>query len=312
MRDSSVANPPAVKPGRNDPCWCGSGKKYKKCHGHSPVAFNFMAKPKRQFQIMTPEKLPKMRRACKLAANILDEICAMAKPGVTTLELDDRALELTLEAGAYPAPLNYPKGRTDPRNPKITPGAFPKNICTSINEVVCHGIPKAADVLKDGDIVNIDVTCLLDGFHGDTSRTVYVGEPSPEAKLVTETARECLELGIQAVKPHGRLIEVGRAIFKHASKKGLGVVREYTGHGVGEVFHGEPQVCHYPNRDSDCTLTPGMTFTIEPMINLGAWQTVADQRDNWTVYTLDRKLSAQFEHTILVGETGPEVLTVPD
>ena len=260
---------------------------------------------------MTPEELPKMRASCRLAANILDEVCKKTEVGTTTEEINAWVHELTLEAGAYPSPLNYPKGITDPRNPEIKPGGFPKSVCTSINEVVCHGIPRPDQALKDGDIINIDVTCLLDGYHGDTSRTVYVGTPSEDAKLVTETARECLELGIAAVKPNGRLIDVGHAIFNHATGKGLGVVREYTGHGVGRIFHAEPQVCHYPNKETDCLLIPGMTFTIEPMINLGTWQTVLDPSDNWTVYTLDGKLSAQFEHTILVTERGPEILTLP-
>ena len=250
-----------------------------------------------------------MRRACQLSARILDVVCSRVVPGITTQQIDDWVLEMTLEAGAYPAPLNYPNKHTDPRCPIIGPGGFPRSVCTSVNDVVCHGIPSEDAVLKDGDIVNIDVTCFLDGFHGDTSRTVYVGTPGEEARLVTETARECLELGIKAVKPHGRLIEVGRAIYKHASAKNLGVVRDYTGHGVGRIFHAEPQVCHYPNRETDCELVPGMTFTIEPMINAGTYQTFLDKNDGWTVYTVDHRLSAQFEHTILVTREGPEVLT---
>ena len=271
-----------------------------------------MKRPSRQFQIMTPEKLPKMRAACKLAANILDEVCRRTTVGTNTEEINTWVHEMTLEAGAYPSPLNYPKGHVDPNNIVITPGGFPKSVCTSINHVVCHGIPTEKDVLKDGDIVNIDVTCYLNGFHGDNSRTIYIGEPSEDARMVTETARECLNLGIEQVKPFGRLMEVGRAIYQHATNKGLGVVREYTGHGVGEVFHADPQVCHYPSRENDCQLMPGMTFTIEPMINLGTWKTELDQSDEWTVYTLDRKISAQFEHTILVTESGHEILTLPD
>lgn len=301
-----------MKYGRNDACFCGSGKKYKKCHGKKPV-LTMMKKPKRDFQIMNEDTLPRMRRSCKLAANILKEAVAIVKPGITTQDIDDLVLQLTLDAGAYPSPLNYPKGHvTDPRNPRITPGAFPKSVCTSINHVVCHGIPSPTDVLKEGDIVNVDVTCYLDGFHGDNSRTVFVGEPSEEARKVTECAKECLDLGIAAVKPHGRLIEVGRAIYNHASKQGYGVVRDYTGHGVGSVFHAEPQVCHYPSKETDCELLPGMTFTIEPMINVGSFRTYLDKRDKWTVYTMDGKLSAQFEHTIMVTETGTEILTLPD
>jgi methionyl aminopeptidase len=305
-----------LKYGRNDDCFCGSGQKYKKCHGKmaaTPAFTPVMAKPKRDFQIMTPATLPRMRRACKLAANILEEVGKRIQPGINTLQIDEWVLDLTLAAGAYPSPLNYPKGHVaDPRNPKITPGAFPRSVCTSVNHVVCHGVPSAKDVLKDGDIINVDVTVFLDGFHGDTSRTFYVGEPGPEARLVTEAARECLQLGIDAVKPHGRLIEIGRAIYAYASQRNLGVVRDYTGHGVGTVFHAEPQVCHYPSRETDCELVPGMTFTIEPMINAGTYRTFVDRQDKWTVYTIDGRLSAQFEHTVTVTQTGVEVLTLPD
>ena len=299
------------KLGRNDPCHCGSGIKFKKCHGRRR-GISLVPRPRRNFEIMDATSLPKMKKACTLAANILHEVCAKTKVGTTTQEIDDWVLELTLAAGAYPAPLNYPNGHTDPRNPVILPGGFPRSVCTSINDVVCHGIPDSKAVLKDGDIVNIDVTCFLDGFHGDNSLTIYIGEPSEKARLVTETARECLALGIEAVKPGGRLIEVGRTIYNHATKRNLGVVRDYTGHGVGRVFHAEPQVCHYPNPDTDCELVPGMTFTIEPMINEGTYQTFSDKNDGWTVYTLDRKLSAQFEHTVLVTEKGVEILTLPD
>ena len=271
-----------------------------------------MKPPERDFQIMNPETLPKMRRACKLAANILKEVCGRVGPGTNTQQIDDWVLELTLAAGAYPAPLNYPRGRTDPLNPIITPGAFPKSVCTSINHVVCHGIPTVGDVLRDGDIINIDVTVELDGFFGDTSRTLYIGEPSDDGRAVTECARECLRLGIEGVRPGARLIAIGHAIYNYASRKGLGVVRQYTGHGVGQVFHAEPQVCHYPNRETDCEMIPGMTFTIEPMINTGTWQTVLDKKDKWTVYTRDGKLSAQFEHSILVTDTGHEILTLAD
>ncbi|MCB1050659.1 MAG: methionyl aminopeptidase [Acidobacteria bacterium] len=296
----------SVKLGRNDPCWCGSGKKLKKCHPNEIPANPLF---RRQFQILEEADMPKMRRVCRLNAEILAEVCKRVVPGVSTEQINTWVHEMTLDAGAYPAPLNYPKGLTDPRNPQIKAGGFPKSVCTSVNEIVCHGIPSADVILKDGDIVNVDVTCLLDGFFGDSSATVYVGTPSDEAKLVTETARECLEAGIRAVQPGGRLIAVGQAISQLAGSRGLGVVREYTGHGIGRVFHTEPQVCHYPNPETDCELVPGMTFTIEPMINAGTWRTELDNRDKWTVYTADRRLSAQFEHTVRVTETGVEVLT---
>ena len=296
---------------RNEPCWCGSGMKFKKCHGKTSRMPVFK-KPAPKFQIMTPEKLVKMRASCKLAANILEEACSRTKVGTTTEEINTWVHELTLQAGAYPSPLNYPKGHTDPKNPRIKAGGFPKSVCTSINDVVCHGIPSPTAVLKDGDIVNIDVTVYLDGFHGDTSRTIYIGTPSEDAKRVTEAARESLMLGIETVRPGSRAIDIGHAINNFATPKGFGVVQEYTGHGIGEVFHADPQICHYSNLDSDCVFVKDMTFTIEPMINLGTWKTFLDHRDNWTVYTMDRKLSAQFEHTILVTEDGYEILTLPD
>lgn len=268
-------------------------------------------RPPRNVQVLKGQDLDKMKAACRLAANVLDETCRRVAPGVNTGQIDQWVHEMTLDAGAYPSTLNYPKSPTDPRLPRIAPGAFPKSCCTSINHVVCHGIPKETDVLKNGDIVNIDVTVTLDGFFGDTSRTVYVGTPSIDAQKVVEAARKSLELGIQAVQPNGRLIAVGQAIYEYASNLGMGVVREYTGHGIGRVFHAEPQVCHYPSHDSDCILVPGMTFTIEPMINLGTWRTKLDNEDGWTVYTLDGKLSAQFEHTITVTDQGAEILTIP-
>ena len=304
-----------MKLGRNDPCWCGSGRKLKKCHGVQRTPSELLTslkKPERKLQIMTEAELPKMRRSCKLAANILEEVCSRVGVGVCTEDINSWVHDLTRQAGAYPAPLNYPKGLTDPDHPKILKGGFPKSVCTSVNEVVCHGIPSKKDILKDGDIVNIDVTCILDGYFGDTSRTIYIGTPSEEAKLVTETARECLDLAIGTVKAGSRLIDIGRVIENHAAKKHLGVVRDYTGHGVGRVFHTEPQVCHYPNKDTDMELIENMTFTIEPMINLGTWETRLDKKDQWTVYTLDGKISAQFEHTLLVTADGVEILTLPD
>jgi methionyl aminopeptidase len=260
---------------------------------------------------MTEETLPKMRASCQLAANILKEVCAAAKPGVTTKELDDLALELTLKNGAYPATLNYPNGHTDPRNPVITKGGFPASICTSLNEVVCHGIPSADQVLKDGDIMNIDYTCILDGYFGDNSRMVCIGEVPEETQKLVDTAYECMMKGIETVRPGSRLYDIGKAIQDHAHQFNYGVVREYTGHGVGTVFHADPQVCHYPTKKGDAELIEGMTFTIEPMINLGTWQTILDKNDGWTVYTLDGKLSAQWEHTLVVTSDGHEILTLP-
>ncbi|MDR2164714.1 MAG: type I methionyl aminopeptidase [Zoogloeaceae bacterium] len=252
--------------------------------------------------IKTPEEIEKMRVACRLGAEALDYITPFVKPGVTTEELDRLCHAYMVDAqGAIPAPLNYaPPGHTP----------FPKSICTSLNHQICHGIPDAR-ALKKGDIVNIDVTVIKDGFHGDTSRMFLVGAPSILAKRLCDVAFECMWLGIRAVRPGGHLGDIGAVIQKHAEGNGYSIVREFCGHGVGRGFHEEPQVLHYGRAGSGPELKPGMIFTIEPMVNAGR----ADIRmlpDGWTVVTRDHSLSAQWEHTVLVTETGCEVLTVSD
>jgi len=237
-----------------------------------------------------------MRRAGLLAAACLKMIEPYIKPGVSTAELNKISHEFTLSHGGIPAPLNY--------------RGFPKSICTSINDVVCHGIPSTKDVLRDGDIVNVDVTPILDGFHGDTSATFFVGKVAEQARHVTEVARKSLQLGIAAVRPDGRIRDIGAAIEDYAHAEGCSVVRDYCGHGIGRIFHTDPQVPHYRARGPNPRLRPGMTFTVEPMINVGTWQTRL-MRDGWTVRTRDGKLSAQFEHTLLVTEDGVEILTDP-
>ena len=236
-----------------------------------------------------------MRAACRLAAETLELVGQLVKPGVTTEELNRFVHDHTIEAGAVPAPLNY--------------HGFPKSVCTSANEVVCHGIPSRTHVLDDGDIVNVDVTSILDGFHGDTSATFTVGEVSDEARRLIAATQECLRRGIAVVKPGTRIREIGGAIQDYAESCGYGVVRDYVGHGLGREFHEPPQVPHYRAKGPNPRLRPGMTFTIEPMINLGTCETVLDSSDGWTVRTADCKLSAQFEHTILVTDSGHEVLT---
>jgi methionyl aminopeptidase len=263
-----------------------------------------------QSQIITPEDFLKgMRASGKLAAQILRDVGARVKPGITTNQINDWVHEMTLAAGAYPATLNYPGPLTNPRNPKFTKGGFPKSVCTSVNDVICHGVPSDY-VLKEGDIVNIDVTNILDGYFGDTDATFYVGEVSPEARKVTEVARKSLELGIAAIKVGGKTIDIARAITKYAEAQGCSVVRSYTGHSIGRKFHMPPNISHYPDPDNSVTIKPGMFFTVEPMINLGHWETRLDEKDGWTVYTADGSLSAQFEHTIYVGENGPEIMTL--
>jgi len=259
-------------------------------------------------RLKTPEEIRLMRASGKLAAQTLTFAGSLVAAGTSTLEIDTKVREFILDHGAYPSPLNYPGRPTDPRNPKIDPGAFPYSICTSINEVVTHGVPSAKQVLKDGDIVNLDITVTLQGYHGDCSATYYVGEPAPEVRHLVETTRKCLMAGIAAAQEGAFLGDVGGAIQDLAEAEGYGVVREYCGHGIGRRFHEEPSVLHYRDRQGP-RLRRGMVFTIEPMINQGAWKTrLLD--DGWTAVTTDGKLSAQFEHTIALTENGTEILTL--
>ena len=245
--------------------------------------------------IKTPEEIEKMRVAGRLAADVLQMLDEHVKPGVTTEELDRLAHDYIVnEQKAVPAPLNY-KG-------------FPKSICTSVNHVVCHGIPTDRKVLKDGDIINIDVTVIKDGYHGDTSKMWVVGKPKPGTERLIRITQECLYKGIELVKPGARLGDIGCAIQKHAEKHRYSVVRDFCGHGIGKVFHEEPQVMHYGTPGTGFELKEGMTFTIEPMINQGKYQTKV-LADGWTAVTKDHKLSAQWEHTLLVTADGCEVLT---
>jgi methionyl aminopeptidase len=245
-------------------------------------------------QIKTPEEIEKMRVAGRLAAEQLKMIVPHVKPGVTTNELNDICHDYTInEQQAIPAPLNY--------------HGYPKSICTSVNHQVCHGIPSDKK-LKNGDIVNIDITVIKDGYHGDTSKMFYVGEPSILAQRVCRVSHECLKIGIEMVKPGIHLGDIGHAIQQHAEANNCSIVREYCGHGIGKQFHEEPQVLHYGQPGTGVILEPGMIFTIEPMVNTGK-RHVKLLPDGWTVVTKDRSLSAQWEHTILVTEDGFEALT---
>ncbi len=247
--------------------------------------------------LLSSREIEKMRRAGRLAAELLDHLAPMVKPGVSTLELNDEAESWTRAHGATSAPLGY--------------HGFPKSICTSVNEVVCHGIPNAKQILKDGDIINIDVTPIVDGYHGDTSKTFFVGTPSPLAKKLVEVTEECLRRGIAEVKPGARIGDIGAVIQEYAEAHGFSVVRDFVGHGISNIFHTAPQVPHYGTRGKGKRLRPGMVFTIEPMINEGTWE-VEVLADKWTAVTKDRKLSAQFEHTIAVTEGGVEILTLSE
>ena len=248
-----------------------------------------------QVTIKTPDEIEKMRVAGRLAAEALEMIGEHVRPGVTTGELDRICHDYIVNVqNAIPAPLNY-KG-------------FPKSICTSVNHVICHGIPSDKKVLKSGDIVNIDITVIKDGYHGDTSKMFFVGEKKIAAERLVRITQECLYMGIELVKPGARLGDIGHVIQQHAEKHRYSVVREYCGHGIGRVFHEEPQVMHYGRPGTGYELREGMTFTIEPMINQGKRHCKL-LPDEWTVVTKDHKLSAQWEHTILVTADGYEVLT---
>jgi methionyl aminopeptidase len=318
----------STRPGRNDPCWCGSGQKYKKCHldadvrggggAPAPRGRRLLAPgivtPRRAVpahiprpdyatsgrpraagrDVKTPEELERLRRACRAAARVLRVTGEAVRTGITTDALDGLAHEETVRLGGYPSPLNY--------------RGFPKSLCTSVNEVICHGIPDSRP-LEDGDIVNLDVTVYLEGMHGDCSATFLVGEVDPEGRRLVEVARECLARGIAAVRPGRPISDIGKAIESHASSHGFGVVRAYCGHGIGESFHTALQVAHHFDPSLKRVMEPGMTFTIEPMITEGTWED-ALWDDGWTAVTADGKRSAQFEHTIAVGATGAEILTV--
>ena len=246
-------------------------------------------------QLKTDAEIEAMRPACQAAADTLVMIEEYIKPGITTDKINQIVHDYTIERGGIPAPLNY--------------HGFPKSVCTSVNHVVCHGIPDNKK-LKDGDIINVDVTTIIDGWHGDTSKTFYVGKPKVRAQKLVEVAREALQLGIDVVKPGATLGDIGHVIQTFVEKNRFTVVREYCGHGIGRVFHEEPQIVHFGKPGEGLEIKEGMVFTIEPMVNAGK-HPVKVLNDDWTVVTRDRSLSAQFEHTMVVRKDGAEILTLP-
>jgi methionyl aminopeptidase len=283
--------------GRNDPCPCGSGLKYKKCclgkETAGPVDLKQLYFKKYQIRLKAPEDIAAIRQAGRLALDILDRVEAMIRPGIATEEINTLVHALTAAAGAVYAPLNY--------------RGYPKSVCVSVNEVICHGIP-GARVLNNGDIVNVDVTPILNGYYADCNKTFFVGTPGPDARKIVAVSRECLRRGIAAVRPGNTVGDIGWAIQQYAENQVCSVVREFVGHGVGFDFHEAPQIPHYGRRGQGVVLVPGMVFTIEPMINLGRKE-LRVLGDQWTAVTADGSLSAQFEQTLLVTPSGCESLT---
>ncbi|NDA76698.1 MAG: type I methionyl aminopeptidase [Acidimicrobiia bacterium] len=306
---------PATLPQANDACWCGSGRRYKRCHKGlegriepgviSPMRSvpSHIVKPSyadtgdvvrwNESPVKSPEIIERMRHAGQMAADILRLAGEYVKPGMTTDDIDVFVHDLTIERGAYPSPLNYHR--------------YPKSVCTSLNEVICHGIPDST-IIEDGDIINLDVTCYVDGVHGDTNATFMIGDVSAEDRLLVKVTEECMWRGIEAVVPGRPLSDIGKAIEDHAKTHRMGVVRAFIGHGIGEQFHTDIQVLHYYDPRNNTIMKPGMVFTIEPMITLGTWQ-FHMWDDDWTAVTADGKRTAQFEHMVLVTDTGVEVLT---
>lgn len=312
----TAAITPLSKIRPNDPCFCGSGLKFKRCHRPTtdrvvagtlsprrPVA-NGIEKPpwadsgggsnRQESDIKTPETIERMRRTGRLAGDVLAAVGAAVAPGVTTDELDELCHTLSMEAGAYPSPLNY--------------NGYKKSLCTSVNEVVCHGIPDSR-ALRDGDIVNLDVTVFREGVNGDTNATFFVGQVDPESERLVRVTRECLSRAIAQVRPGQPINAIGKAIQEHAEGAGFGVVRQFIGHGIGETFHTDLAIPHYFEPRATRAMVPGMVFTIEPMITVGDWR-IQMWDDDWTATTLDHKRTAQFEHTMVVTDDGVEILTL--
>ena len=284
---------------RNDPCWCGSGKKYKKCHADFDEKIERFARmgaevPPHEI-IKTPEQIEGIKASSQINIAVLDYVAEHIHAGMSTEEIDRLVYNKTKELGGIPAPLNYE--------------GFPKSVCTSINDVVCHGIPSEDVILQEGDIINVDVSTIYNGYFSDSSRMFCIGEVSEEAKHVVNVAKDCITEGLKQVKPWGFLCDMGQAVNDYCKAHGCSVVVEIGGHGIGLEFHEEPYVSYVSNRGEEMLMVPGMVFTIEPMVNAGEADVVMMEGDDWTVYTADGSLSAQWEITVLITETGYEILT---
>ena len=284
---------------RNAPCWCGSGKKYKNCHmdfdeklRHFELEGHIV--PDRGL-LKTPEQIQGIRESAVINETCLDEVMSKIRVGMTTQEIDDIVYDTTVKMGAIPAPLHYE--------------GFPKSVCTSINEEVCHGIPDEDHVLQDGDIINVDCSTIYHGYFSDSSRMFLIGDVSEEKKRLVQVTRECVEIGLSEVIPWHFLGDMGDRINRHARENGYKVVREIGGHGCGVEFHEDPFVSFVSKPGTEMLMVPGMVFTIEPMVNMGTDEIFQDEENGWTIYTMDQKPSAQWEIQVLVTETGHEILT---
>ena len=284
---------------RNDPCWCGSGRKYKTCHmAQDEKMHRFELEghlvPDRSL-LKTPEQIQGIRESAKINMACLDAVAGQIREGMSTEEIDRIVYEVTTNMGGIPAPLHY--------------NGFPKSVCTSINDEVCHGIPDEKHILRSGDIINVDCSTILNGFYSDSSRMFCIGDVSEEKRRLVQVTKECMEIGLEAVVPWHFLGDMGDRVHQHALKNGYSVVREIGGHGCGLEFHEDPFVSYVSAPGTEMLMVPGMVFTIEPMVNMGTDEIYQDEINNWTIYTADGKPSAQWEIQVLVTETGHEVLT---
>ncbi len=284
---------------RNAPCWCGSGRKYKTCHmGFDEKIRKFELEghivPDRSL-IKTPEQIEGIRKSSVINRACLDAVAEAIHAGMTTQEIDDIVYQTTVSMGGIPAPLHYE--------------GYPKSVCTSINEEVCHGIPDDRHILKDGDIINVDCSTILNGYFSDSSRMFCIGDVSPEKRRLVEVTKECVELGLKEVRPWRFLGDMADAVHRHAVENGYTVVREIGGHGIGLEFHEDPFVSFVSKPGTEMLMVPGLCFTIEPMVNMGTDRIYEDEKNGWTIYTADGKPSAQWEIQLVVTETGAEVLT---
>ena len=282
----------------NDVCWCGSGRKYKKCHMMQDEKMQIFRDRRCLVPdvklLKTPAQVEGMKASAAVNMAALDAVAAQICAGKSTADINTNVHAVTTTMGAIPAPLNYE--------------GFPKSVCTSINDEVCHGIPDPGRILKDGDIINVDVSTILNGYYSDSSRMFMIGDVSPERRRLVEVTKECVEKGLEQVKPWGFLGDIGAAVNEHAKKNGYSVVREIGGHGIGLDFHEDPWVSFVSKRETGMVLVPGLCFTIEPMVNMGRHGIFCDEENGWTIYTRDGKPSAQWEVQVLVTEKGYELI----